>query len=205
MCLLKTCGSTSTAKLSHQDLKRAAVYSTSFQYQPVSVKGTTHIFWDSNTRESQNHKGWKGLLRSLSPTINPSPPCPLNQVPQCHKNTFPEHLQGWWLNHLPGQTVSMPDHSFGENIFPNIQLEYPLAQFKAIPSHPVAGRRGQPLFCHNLPSGSCRGQQDFPRASSSPDWTIPAPSADPRNTCAPEPFTASLPFSGHALGPQCLS
>jgi len=36
---------------------------------------------------------------------------------------FFEHLQGWGLNHLPGQPVPMPDHSFSEEIFPNIQLK----------------------------------------------------------------------------------
>jgi len=32
-----------------------------------------------------NHQGWKRPLRSSSPTINPSSPCPLNHIPQCHK------------------------------------------------------------------------------------------------------------------------
>ncbi|KAK4813146.1 hypothetical protein QYF61_013111 [Mycteria americana] len=31
------------------------------------------------------------------------------------------------------------------------------------------------------------------------------PSAAPHKTCAPDPSSASLPFSGHALAPQCLS
>jgi len=43
---------------------------------------------------------------------------------------FLEHLQGWWLRNFPGQ----PDHSFGEEIFPNIQPESPLVQLNAIPS-----------------------------------------------------------------------
>ena len=33
---------------------------------------------------------------------------------------FLERLQGWWLNHLPGQPVLLPDHSF-RKLFPNIQ------------------------------------------------------------------------------------
>ena len=33
-------------------------------------------------------------LRSLSPTANPSPPCPLNHVPQCRIHMFLEHLKG---------------------------------------------------------------------------------------------------------------
>jgi len=43
-------------------------------------------------------------------------------------------LQGWWLHHLPGQSVPMPHCSFGEEIFPNIQLEPPLVQFKDVTS-----------------------------------------------------------------------
>jgi len=49
---------------------------------------------------------------------------------------FLEHLQGWWLNHLPGQPISAPDHSFREEIFPSIQPDQPLAQLEAIPSNP---------------------------------------------------------------------
>ena len=36
----------------------------------------------------------------------------------------------------------MTDHSLGE-IFPNIQPEPPLAQFEAIPSHPIASYMGE--------------------------------------------------------------
>ena len=49
--------------------------------------------------------GWKRPLRSSSPTIGPTPPCLLNHIPKCHIYTFFKHLQGWWLNHLPGQPV----------------------------------------------------------------------------------------------------
>jgi len=45
---------------------------------------------------------------------NPSPPCPLNHVPKCHISKFLEHLQGWWLHHLPGKPAAMPE------IFPKI-------------------------------------------------------------------------------------
>lgn len=42
--------------------------------------------------------------RSPSPTINPSPPCPLNHFPQCHIYPFPEHLNTsrYGDHHLPG-------------------------------------------------------------------------------------------------------
>jgi len=51
---------------------------------------------------------------------------------------FLEHLQGQWLIHLPEQPIPVPDHSFREEVFPNIQNESPLTQLVAIPSHPIA-------------------------------------------------------------------
>ena len=50
----------------------------------------------------------------------------------------------------------------------------------------LPGRRGQPPPHHNLLSGSCREGWGLPWASSSPDWTIPVPSATPHKTCAPD-------------------
>ena len=49
---------------------------------------------------------------------------------------FLEHLQGWWLHHLPGQPIPVPYHSFREAVFPNIQLEPPLAQLEAMKLEP---------------------------------------------------------------------
>ena len=57
---------------------------------------------------------------------------PTDHVPQCHISTFLEHLQGWWLHHLPGQPVPLHHHSFWEEIFPNSQSETPLAQLEVI-------------------------------------------------------------------------
>ena len=56
---------------------------------------------------------------------------------------FPEHIQGWWLNHLPGQPTPVPNHSSGEEIFPDIQPESLLAQLKAIPSNPITVSVGE--------------------------------------------------------------
>ena len=38
---------------------------------------------------------------------------------------------------LPGYPVPVTDRSVGEEMFPNIQPDPPLAQLKAITSHPV--------------------------------------------------------------------
>ena len=59
----------------------------------------------------------------------PITPCPLTTS----LSATSKHAQGWWLHHLPGQPVPMPHHSFGEEFFPNIQLEPPLAQLGTIP------------------------------------------------------------------------
>ena len=46
---------------------------------------------------------------------------PTDHVPQCHISTVLEHLQGRWFHHLPGQPLTVPDRTFGEEITPNIQ------------------------------------------------------------------------------------
>ena len=53
---------------------------------------------------------------------------PTNRVTQWDICPFLEHLQGWWPHHLLGQPVLIHYHSFWEEIFPNIQLEPPMAQ-----------------------------------------------------------------------------
>ena len=50
---------------------------------------------------------------------------------------FLEHFQGQWLHYLPGQPIPVPEHSFREVLFPNIQPEPSLAQLEAIPSSPI--------------------------------------------------------------------
>lgn len=40
--------------------------------------------------------------------------------------------------HLIGQPVSVPDNSFGEEVFTIIQPESPITQLEAIPSQPIA-------------------------------------------------------------------
>lgn len=65
------------------------------------------------------HLGWP--LWSLSPSVNPSPPCPLEHVPQCQIQTLLEYCHEWWLDCFPVQSVSIPHHSFWEEKFPNIQ------------------------------------------------------------------------------------
>ena len=58
--------------------------------------------------------------------------CPLNHVPKYYISTFLEHFQGCLSQHLPGQPVSVPNHSFGE-LFLNIQPEPPWSNSRPFP------------------------------------------------------------------------
>ncbi|KAK4810753.1 hypothetical protein QYF61_007727 [Mycteria americana] len=110
----------------------------------VSKKDVT-----SNITESQNHIGWKRPLRSSSPTVNLTlPRPPLHHVPKHLIQTSFKYLQGWRLNHFPGQPVPMLDHPFSEEKFPNIQSKPPLAQLEAISSCPITCYLGEETDPH---------------------------------------------------------
>ncbi|KAK4824286.1 hypothetical protein QYF61_013031 [Mycteria americana] len=99
--------------------------------------------------ESRNHLGWKRPLRSSSPTVNltlPSPP--LNHVPKHLIQTSFKYLQGWRLNHFPGQPVPMLDNPFSEVKFPNLQSKPPLVQLEAISSCPITCYLGEETDPH---------------------------------------------------------
>ncbi|KAK4823531.1 hypothetical protein QYF61_003040 [Mycteria americana] len=59
-----------------------------------------------------------------------------------------KYLQGWRLNHFPGQSVPMLDNPLGEEKFPNIQSKPPLAQLEAISSHPITCYLGEETDPH---------------------------------------------------------
>ena len=42
----------------------------------------------------------------------------------------------------------VPDHSFGKEVFPNVQPEYPLVQLEAIPSSPITSYLGEEADPH---------------------------------------------------------
>ncbi|KAK4811007.1 hypothetical protein QYF61_015711 [Mycteria americana] len=99
--------------------------------------------------ESQNCIGWKRPLRSSSPTINLTlPRPPLHHVPKHLIQTSFKYLQGWRLNHFPGQPVPMLDNPFSEEKFPNIQSKPPLAQLEAISSRPIICYLGEETNPH---------------------------------------------------------
>ncbi|KAK4822662.1 hypothetical protein QYF61_019029 [Mycteria americana] len=99
--------------------------------------------------ESQNRIGWKRPLRSSTPTINLTlPRPPLYHVPKHLIQTSFKYLQGWRLNHFPGQPVPMLDNPFSEEKFPNIQSKPPLAQLEAISSCPITCYLGEETDPH---------------------------------------------------------
>ncbi|KAK4816763.1 hypothetical protein QYF61_022761, partial [Mycteria americana] len=59
-----------------------------------------------------------------------------------------KYLQGWRLNHFPGQSVPMLDNPLGEEKFPNIQSKPPLAQLEAISSCPITCYLGEETNPH---------------------------------------------------------
>ncbi|KAK4817034.1 hypothetical protein QYF61_026040 [Mycteria americana] len=102
-----------------------------------------------NSKQSQNRIGWKRPLRSSSPTVNLTlPRPPLNHVPKHLSQTSFKYLQGWRLNHFPGQPLPMLDNPFSEEKFPNIQSKPPLAQLEAISSCPMACYLGEETDPH---------------------------------------------------------
>ncbi|KAK4832223.1 hypothetical protein QYF61_021070 [Mycteria americana] len=103
----------------------------------------------STSVESQNCIGWKRPLRSSSPTLNLTlPRPPLHHVPKHLIQTSFKYLQGWRLNHFPGQPVPMLDNPFSEEKFPNIQSKPPLAQREAISSCPITCYLGEETDPH---------------------------------------------------------
>ncbi|KAK4817898.1 hypothetical protein QYF61_002282 [Mycteria americana] len=99
--------------------------------------------------ESQNRIGWKRPSRSSSPTVNLTPPRPpLHHVPKHLIPTSFKYLQGWRLNHFPGQPGPMLDNPFREVKFPNIQSKPPLAQLEAISSCPITCYLGKETDPH---------------------------------------------------------
>lgn len=61
---------------------------------------------------------------------------------------FLEHLQGQRLNHLPSQPIPIPDYSFEEDFFPNIQPE----KYRPVSLTSIPGKVTDNLFWMLSPS-----------------------------------------------------
>ncbi|KAK4833094.1 hypothetical protein QYF61_027760 [Mycteria americana] len=138
-----------------------------WKHRRIILQCCPNIIQEISITESQNRIGWKRPLRSSSPTVNltlPSPP--LNHVP---KHLVQTSLQGWRLNHFPGQPVPMLDNPFGEVKFPNIQSKPPLAQLEAISSHPITCYLGEETDPH-LTTASFQGVVESNKVSPQPPF-----------------------------------
>ncbi|KAK4828029.1 LOW QUALITY PROTEIN: hypothetical protein QYF61_022806 [Mycteria americana] len=151
---------------------RGPKLNTVFEVQPHTGEGRENIMkglWvkrrtgrHHRITESQNCIGWKRPLRSSSPTVNLTlPRPPLHHVPKHLIQMSSKYLQGWRLNHFPGQPVPMLDNPFSEVKFPNIQSKPPLPQLEAISSHPITCYLGEETDPHlSTPSFQVAGESN---------------------------------------------
>ncbi|KAK4824837.1 hypothetical protein QYF61_020210 [Mycteria americana] len=130
---------------------------------PPAMKDPQHKLEYKHSAPPESHR-LERPLRSLSPTINltrPSPP--LHHVHKHLIQTSFKYLQGWQLNHFPGQPVPMLDNPFSEVKFPNIQSKPPLAQLEAISSHPITCYLGEETDPHLSTTSFQAKQPQFPQ------------------------------------------
>ena len=52
-----------------------------------------------------------------------------------------KHVQGWWLNHLPGEHIPVLHNPFCKEGFPDIQTKPPLEQLEAISFRPATSKK----------------------------------------------------------------
>ncbi|KAK4824520.1 hypothetical protein QYF61_016100 [Mycteria americana] len=72
-------------------------------------------------------------------------------------------VQGWRLNHFPGQPVPMLDNPFSGEKFPNIQSKPPLVQLEAMSSCPIACCLGEETNPHLSTTSFQTKQPQFPQ------------------------------------------
>ena len=78
----------------------------------VSLSPASHKWWEwtsNDTRRVSVSSSALWIIESLrwekTSKINPTPPCLLNHVLECHIYIYFEHLQGWGLRRFPGESV----------------------------------------------------------------------------------------------------
>ena len=86
--------------------------------------------------------------RFIKSNRQPTLPCFLNHTLRCHTYTSFKYLHRWRLHHLSGQPVPVPDHSFSEEILPNIQPKPPLTQLEAASSCSITTDLGEETNTH---------------------------------------------------------
>jgi len=152
----------------------------------IHAEGSHHLLQAAPPQKSEPDKG----LSQPSPI----PPCPLTVSLSATSTWFCplQGLQG--LYHLPGQPVPVLHHSVWEEIFPNIQPEPLLVHHKAITSHHCyLGEEAEPYLTTTSFQVIVVSNTISHEPPTSPDWTIPVPSASPHQTCAPDPSQLRCP------------
>lgn len=96
---------------------------------------------------------------------------PTNHIPQYHIYTFLQCFQRQCL--LPGQPVPVPNCSFLEDVFPNIQSEPPLVQLEDIPSCATTVTWEKRLTPHLITTSFQIAIESNKAPEPPPDYTIP--------------------------------
>ncbi|KAK4827926.1 hypothetical protein QYF61_022374 [Mycteria americana] len=108
-----------------------------------------------------------------------------------------KEVDGWRLNHFPGQPVPMLDNPFAEEIFPNIQSKPLLAQLEAISSFPITCYLGEETDPHLATTS-------FQAAVESDEVSPQPPFLQAKQPQFPQPLLISLVLQTlHQL--RCLS
>lgn len=93
--------------------------------------------------------------RSSGPTLDQISSHPLKNIDKCHIYLFFEPFQGWWLQHFPGEPVTMLNHSFSEE-FSLIWGHFPLS---------CRSLGEEPDSCLAAPSCQAESNMVFPEPS----------------------------------------
>jgi len=90
-----------------------------------NLKKTVELVAQKNHRSLE--KTSKIIYLSHPPTTN------VASYTVYHVYVFLEHLQAWWLHHLPGQPIPVPNHSSGEQVFLISRLNLPWRNLRPFP------------------------------------------------------------------------
>lgn len=110
----------------HWNINNEPLFSLLLQHLRTSSPNSQST---SKITEAQNEPGCKSSLRSSSATCDLTPPHRLNLGTECQVQAV--------LNPpgvVTGQSIPVPDHSFREEFFPDVQPKPSLVQLKAVSS-----------------------------------------------------------------------
>ncbi|KAK4826479.1 hypothetical protein QYF61_009475 [Mycteria americana] len=121
-----------------------------------STSNSSEESWHGNCNGVPQKKNCRGE-KTCKDQQNLIPEGPAQVLP------FVAGVQGWRLNHFPGQPVPMLDNPFREEKFPNIQSKPPLAQLEAISCCPITCYLGEETDPHLSTTSFQAKQPQFPQ------------------------------------------